>query len=124
MEFTAEPGSIGRFDVAVVGAGLAGSVAAYRAQELGCRTILIERGADPATSGNTRLSGGTMHVAERHMKTTSAHELAERVEAVTGGHARPELVRAFAANCGRAVAWIEEHGATFEPPERSEPGRL
>jgi fumarate reductase flavoprotein subunit len=124
MNLTADPELLGAFDVAVVGAGLAGSVAARRAQELGCRTVLIERAREPATSGNTRLSGGTMHAAELHMRDTPADEIAKRIFAITDGRAQADVVEAFTANCARAVSWIEHHGAIFEPPERSEPGRL
>ena len=41
----------GRFDAVVVGAGLAGSVAACRAQELGCRTLLIDKSEEPSSGG-------------------------------------------------------------------------
>jgi fumarate reductase flavoprotein subunit len=114
----------GEFDVVVVGAGLAGSVAALRARELGCRALLIDRGNEPAEAGNTRFSGGTMHIAERHPVETPADELAQRASDLTDGLARPELLDALAANAARAVGWIGKQGIEFEPPERAEQDRL
>jgi fumarate reductase flavoprotein subunit len=40
-------------------------------------------------------------------------QLVEIMERASGGHARPELVRAFAANAGRALAWLREEGVRF-----------
>lgn len=103
------------FDVVVVGAGLAGSVAALRSQEMGKQTLLLDRGDDPAATGNTRFSGGTMHVARRHMRSSPAR-LTERILEVTGGRAPANLVAAFTANCERAVDWLIDRGVEFEKP--------
>lgn len=46
------------FEVIVVGAGIAGSVAAYRLATLGHEVLLVERGAEP---GAKNLSGGVLY---------------------------------------------------------------
>src|SRR5207237_1807096 len=51
-------------DVAVVGAGMAGLVAAVRAQELGARVVLLEKGDSPG--GSLALSGGTLWCARTY----------------------------------------------------------
>src|ERR1700733_13763045 len=45
------------FDVIVVGAGAAGLVAAFRAAERGCRTLLLEKNPRPGVK--ILMSGGT-----------------------------------------------------------------
>ncbi|MGC2034280.1 MAG: FAD-dependent oxidoreductase [Thermoplasmata archaeon] len=47
-----------KFDVLVVGAGLAGSTAAYVAAQAGLQTVLVERGAQPGTK---TVSGGLLY---------------------------------------------------------------
>ncbi|MDO5026118.1 MAG: FAD-dependent oxidoreductase [Trueperella sp.] len=48
------------FDVIVVGAGVAGSVAAYQLAKQGYEVLLVERGAEPGTKN---LSGGVLYSA-------------------------------------------------------------
>jgi glycine oxidase len=57
------------FDVAVVGGGVIGLAVAWRAQQRGLRTVLLERGA---------LAGGASHVAAGMLAPVSEARLAER----------------------------------------------
>jgi fumarate reductase flavoprotein subunit len=102
-------------DVLVIGAGLAGSMAAARAASLGCSVALVDTAPDPSAGGNTRLSGGSIHVAGVPLTTAPADILAHIVD-VTHGTARPELAAALAEHCGRALAWSMWHGVEVEPP--------
>jgi len=56
------------FDVTVVGAGIAGMVAAVRAAELGLRVAVLEKGEAREYPCNTRYSGGIIHVAYHSAK--------------------------------------------------------
>lgn len=109
------PQGLDGFDAVVIGAGLAGSVAACRAQELGCRCLLIDKSDDPSAGGNTGLSGGTIHAAGIHMKSP-ADVIRRRVEEVTGGETDPDLAIAFAEHSARALSWVVKSGVEIEPP--------
>ena len=56
------------FDVTVIGAGIAGMVAAVRAAELGLRVAVLEKGEAREYPCNTRYSGGIIHVAYHSAK--------------------------------------------------------
>jgi len=56
------------FDVTVVGAGIAGMVAAVCAAELGLRVAVLEKGEAREYPCNTRYSGGIIHVAYHSAK--------------------------------------------------------
>ena len=105
----------GPCDLVVMGAGLAGSVSALRAAELGLRVVLVDAADDPTAGGNTALSGGSLHVATVPM-TAPASELRRRTGVVTGDLASPELADAFAQNSGRALAWLLWNGIRAEKP--------
>lgn len=102
------------FDVVVVGCGLAGSVAALRAQQLGCRTLLVDKAPDGTAAGNTRLSGGALHAAGAYLDSGAA-QIAERVDTVTEGQTDPRLRDAFADTAERALRWLLDRGVRFEP---------
>lgn len=102
-------------DVLVIGAGLAGSMAAARAASLGCSVVLVDAAPDPSAGGNTRLSGGSIHVAGVPLTSAPADLLAHIIE-VTHGMARPELAAALAEHSGRALAWSMWQGVEVEPP--------
>lgn len=101
--------SIASFDVAVVGGGLAGWVAATAATEAGARTVLIERDARASGGGNSVISGGALHACLRDPRTPPA-ELIDAVMASTAGEASSAVVHAWAHNCARAIEWIERRG--------------
>lgn len=103
-----------RFDTVVVGSGLAGCVAACRSQELGMRTLLIDKADEPSSDSNTVLSGGSLHVANIHPLEPS-DRLRARIDEVTDGDADPRLAAALAHNAGRGIAWLSNAGVQFEP---------
>jgi succinate dehydrogenase/fumarate reductase flavoprotein subunit len=102
----------GRRDVVVVGAGLAGTIAAWRAAELGASVLLLERSRRWPAWNNSVLSGGVVHALLRDPATPPEELLGVLME-VTDGEARPDVARAWANNATRAVRWLADHGARF-----------
>lgn len=100
-----------RFDVVVMGGGLAGMTSALRACELGLKVLLAEQGSAPDYPCNSRYSGGIFHVAYHDMKTP-ADTLAAAVRAANP-QAHDGQVTAIAANAGRAMDWLMAHGMKF-----------
>lgn len=102
------------FDVVVIGGGSAGWVAARRTQQLGGSVALVDRGPTGPGWSNSLLSGGRIHAAYWDPRTADPDALYERVLAKTDYTARPDVVRAFADNVGRAVNFLDDEGATIE----------
>jgi len=99
-------------DVAVVGGGLAGLVAANRAAELGARVVVYEAGAEQKYRANSRFTGGVFHVAFRDIESPP-EELLDAISRATGDFADPALARALAQDAARTVRWLGEQGAVF-----------
>jgi fumarate reductase flavoprotein subunit len=101
--------------VLVIGAGMAGSVAAARAAQLGRRVLLADAAADASSGGSTAWSGGSIHI-NRLPLTSALTAIRQRVDFRTGGLARQDLVSALVGHSGRALAWLLWQGVTVEPP--------
>lgn len=98
--------SASKADVLVVGAGLAGLVAASRAAELGAGVLLIDKGGLTG-EGNTQTTTGAYYTAGTKA-TAPPGELYAR--AVGGGAATAEVASMWADNCLRALDWLEHVG--------------
>jgi fumarate reductase flavoprotein subunit len=101
-------------DVAVVGGGMAGLVAANRCAQLGLRTVLLEKGAGPDGDSNARISTGLFHLAW-HPLDAPAAELEAALVGATDGDIEPGIARAIAANASAALQWLISEGVTFAP---------
>ena len=101
-------------DCAVIGGGLAGITTARRLQQLGCSSVVLERGADDYGHNNARISGGLVHLAWRDM-TEDAAELREHIVRETDGEIDPDIAEALAANAGRAIEWLIAEGVEMRP---------
>ena len=99
-------------DVAVVGGGLAGLVAANRAAEQGAHVAVFEAGAAQKYGANSRFTGGVFHVAFRDIESPP-EVLLEAIRGATGDFAEPALAQALAQDAARAVRWLAAHGAVF-----------
>jgi fumarate reductase flavoprotein subunit len=123
-----------RYDVIVIGGGIAGLIAARRAGQQGLRAAVLERGSDEHYACNSRYSGGILHIAFHNIREP-AGALLNVIETATRGHAKPELAQTFAANAGRVVDWLRDEGIqfisvgtsayqqwTFAPPRPITPG--
>ena len=106
-----------KVDLAAIGGGFAGLVAAVRASELGLEAAVIERGEGETYMCNSRVCTGVIHTALAPADDPP-DRVYERVMSGTGGTARPDLARTFAENGARTTAWMEAHGATLEATPR------
>ncbi len=110
------------FDLVIVGAGVAGLSAARRAQQLGIRPVILEKSDDGPGLSNGRLSGGWFHAAMMDPATRHPDELYQALTEQTDGYGRPDLVRVWADNVGRALEFLRSEGGSFaalDPDEES-----
>ncbi len=96
-------------DVAIVGAGIAGLVAANRAAERGARVVVLEKGADAQYLCNSRIATGALNVAHTDPFSDPAL-LRAAIDEDTEGHAAPALADALAGTVGRVMTWLRESG--------------
>ena len=96
-------------DVIVIGAGIAGLVAANRAAQLGKRVVVLEKSEDERYLCNSRYTYGTFHI---NFTDVGANEdvLFGRIEAASEGFARKDLARAIASDGRRLMAWLKSEG--------------
>ena len=88
-------------DLIIAGAGMAGLVAALRAQELGARVLLLEKASSPG--GSLALSGGTLWCARTH---DDLRRMVPRGD--------PELGRTLVAGFMPGVEWLRGFGLELE----------
>lgn len=105
-------------DVLVVGAGLAGFTAAVRAGEQGAKVLLIDKSAGELGDGNILMASGSLRAGGKNPRSDPA-ELYDFV--MSEGVAYPDLVRAWAETCGRAVDWLISSGVKVS---ETAPGRI
>jgi FAD binding domain len=96
-------------DVIVIGAGIAGLVAANRAAQLGKRVAVLEKSTEEKYICNSRYAYGTFHI---NFTDLGAPEdaLVEKIDAATHGLARKDLARAVAKDGRRLVQWLTSEG--------------
>jgi fumarate reductase flavoprotein subunit len=97
------------FDVSIVGAGLAGLVAANRAAALGCRVVVVEKGEEGSYLCNSRIATGVLGLA--HSDPTAAPEtLYAAIMDDTEGYAAAPLAELLSRNAGLALRWLRGPG--------------
>jgi fumarate reductase flavoprotein subunit len=99
-------------EVVVVGAGIAGLVAAVRAAELGAHVTVLEAGQAERYPANSRYTGGVFHLAFRDI-TAPADELLDAIKQTGRGMISDDLAGVLAHEAGPCIAWLAEHGADF-----------
>jgi fumarate reductase flavoprotein subunit len=96
-------------DVIVIGAGIAGLVAANRAAQLGKRVVVLEKSREEKYLCNSRYTYGTFHI---NFTDVGADEdlLFGKIEACSEGFARKDLARAVARDGRRLMQWLKSEG--------------
>jgi fumarate reductase flavoprotein subunit len=96
-------------DVIVIGAGLAGLVAANRAAQLGKRVVVLEKSKEEKYLCNSRYTYGTFHI---NFTDVGADEdvLFGKIEACSESFARKDLARAVARDGRRLMQWLRSEG--------------
>ena len=110
----------GDFDIVVVGAGLAGHIAALSAAESGLRVALLEKGAE--YGGSSTRSGGGLVFAGTDLQRKARIEdspvrLRQTLLATGGGVAREELIDAYVDRQLETYEWMAAHGVAFSIDE-------
>jgi fumarate reductase flavoprotein subunit len=96
-------------DVIVIGAGIAGLVAANRAAQLGKRVVVLEKSREDKYLCNSRYTYGTFHINFTDVGADE-HVLFDKIEACTAGLARKDLARAIAKDGRRLMQWLKSEG--------------
>jgi fumarate reductase flavoprotein subunit len=96
-------------EVIMIGAGIAGLVAANRAAQLGKRVVVLEKSEDERYLCNSRYTYGTFHI---NFTDVGADEdvLFGKIEACSEGFARKDLARAIAKDGRRLMQWLKNEG--------------
>src|SRR5882757_532750 len=100
-------------DVIIVGAGMAGSVAACRATELGLAALLLDAADDSTGGGNTSLSGGGIHIARLSLNADPAR-LRRRILWGATGVVREHLADRICSMADGAMRWLLGQGVVLE----------
>jgi 3-oxo-5alpha-steroid 4-dehydrogenase len=106
-----------RYDVVVIGFGVAGGCAALEAARAGARVLVLERAAVPGgtsclAGGHFYLGGGTP-VQEATGHPDSAEEMYKYLVA-TAKDPEPDKIRAYCAGSVEHFHWLEALGFQFE----------
>lgn len=99
-------------EVVIVGAGIAGLVAALRLAEQGVKSIVLEKGTDEKYPCNTRIAGGAFHVAHEDV-ADDPNVILDAITRRTKDSARADLVHALAFDVGGATQWLKTKGVRF-----------
>jgi fumarate reductase flavoprotein subunit len=97
------------YDVIIIGAGIAGLVAANRAAQLGKHVAVLEKSTDEKYICNSRYAYGTFHI---NFTGLDAPEeiLITKIDAATEGFARKDLARSVAKDGRRLMQWLKSEG--------------
>jgi fumarate reductase flavoprotein subunit len=102
------------YDIIVVGAGLAGSVAAAVAAERGRHVLLVDSAPESSAGGNSVLSGGGLHIVRAEL-CDDPEVLERRIRARALGAVNEEMLAALVAAAAPAFEWFRRSGAQFDP---------
>ena len=121
--FLPQPQRVSRYDVVVVGTGLAGLAAAIEAAGHGANVVVIEKMLEDKFGGNTAIAGGSMIVPSDDSQGARADFVDDLVRK-TLGRGNTELFRVLADHVLEDIEWLKGHGAEFVGPNHVAPYRL
>src|ERR1700760_2181995 len=101
-----------RYDVVVIGGGLAGLAAANRAAQLGKHVVVLEKSTEERYPCNSRFTYGTFHINYASVET-GEDALVDRMDKATEGFARRDTARALAQSGPRLMQWLRDEGIEF-----------
>ena len=102
-----------KYDVLVIGAGIAGMVSANRAAQLGMSVLVLEKGEEELYLCNTRYTGGAFHLCFRDSSIAPPDEIEAAIMASTSGWANRPLALSIIENAPRLISWLSEEGIRF-----------
>ncbi len=118
-----QPQRVDRYDVVVVGTGLAGLAAAIEAASRGAKVVVLEKMPEAQFGGNTAIAGGSMIVPRDDTPGAKADFVDDLVRK-TLGRGNTELFRVLADHIREDIEWLKGHGAEFVGPNPTAPYRL
>jgi flavocytochrome c len=104
-----------RFNVVVVGSGLAGRSAAIEARMAGAEVVLLEKMEDGKDGGNSKLAMGSI-VTPKDRSKEAADAYFDDFMKKSMGRGNAELSRILAENVLDGVEWLKSHGVEFLAP--------
>lgn len=107
-----------RFDVIVVGTGLAGLSAALSAKEQGANVLVIDKAPETSMGGNSRFSGGAFRTPSERV---SVDDLVNELMQMSGGRTNPRLAHTLYQEAEAGVAWLRSHGVVIQNPQVERP---
>jgi tricarballylate dehydrogenase len=99
-----------RYDVIVLGSGLAGTAAALAAWDNGASVLVVEKAPRESAGGNTRFSGGGFRIPRSDY---SPDDFFEDLMIVTKGRGNKELLRNMTRRAQEDTDWLQGHGLVF-----------
>lgn len=99
-----------RYDVVVLGTGLAGTAAALAAREESAGVLVVEKAPPESAGGNTRFSGGGFRIPRGDF---TPDDFFEDLMIVTKGKGNEELLRHMTRRAKEDTDWLQTHGLRF-----------
>ena len=106
-----------RMDVAVIGSGVTGMIAAITAAEGGLKVVLFEK--QRSLGGTSNFFSGMFAVETERQRlnyiTYSCDEAFRNIMEYSHWRANPRLVRAIVNESAETIAWLMQYGVEFRP---------
>jgi len=104
-----------KFNVVVIGTGLAGMAAAVAAQNAGAKVAVLEKTAEKEVGGNSKLAGGLIAIP-RDGSADAKKEYFEDFMKKSSGKGNAALTQVLADQSLDAVEWLKAQGCELTPP--------